>query len=72
MEAIKQHSLMLFVLVAFSFCISVEAGITSRYVRRVNDNVDMPMDSGAFYVPPGYNAPQQVMLSLLLCYFQLE
>lgn len=63
MEPINQHSLLVFVLVGFSFCISVEAGITSTYVRRVNDNVDMPMDSGAFYVPPGYNAPQQVHIT---------
>ncbi|KAA8536065.1 hypothetical protein F0562_028543 [Nyssa sinensis] len=38
-------------------------GITSAFVRRVEQSVDMPLDSDAFLVPPGYNAPQQVHIT---------
>ncbi|KAJ7569037.1 hypothetical protein O6H91_01G058800 [Diphasiastrum complanatum] len=39
------------------------AGITSKYIRRIEASGDMPLDSPHFYVPPGYNAPQQVHLT---------
>ncbi len=38
-------------------------GKTSTYVR-TDSNLDMPVDSPTFYVPPGYNSPQQVCFSL--------
>lgn len=39
-----------------------DGGITSNYVRKYNSNVDMPLNSDVFRVPPGYNAPHQVLL----------
>lgn len=36
-------------------------GITSNYVRTANLSLDMPLDADVFSVPPGYNAPQQVL-----------
>lgn len=39
------------------------AGITSDFVRNYNSNVDMPLNSDVFCVPPGYNAPQQVYIT---------
>lgn len=36
-------------------------GTTSSFVRKVEKTIDMPMDSDVFSVPPGYNAPQQVI-----------
>lgn len=39
-------------------------GKTSQFLRKVEKTVDMPLDSDVFAVPPGYNAPQQVSLSL--------
>lgn len=40
-------------------------GITSHFVRKEGEPVDMPFDSNVFQVPEGYNAPQQVVLFLL-------
>lgn len=37
------------------------AGVTSRYVRRLEESEDLPLDSPYFASPPGYNAPQQVL-----------
>ncbi|KAH6820319.1 purple acid phosphatase 10 [Perilla frutescens var. hirtella] len=34
-------------------------GVTSRFVRKLEESVDMPLHSDVFRVPPGYNAPQQ-------------
>ncbi|KAK4351926.1 hypothetical protein RND71_027444 [Anisodus tanguticus] len=47
-----------------------KAGITSDYVRNYNSNMDMPLNSDVFRVPPGYNynAPQQALLLSLLVY----
>lgn len=42
-----------------------EAGLTSCYVRKNGLSADMPLDSDVFQLPPGYNAPQQVILLLL-------
>lgn len=44
-------------------------GTTSNYTRTTfptYNNTDMPVDSEAFYVPPGKNTPQQVCFSLSL------
>ncbi|KAI3446155.1 hypothetical protein Pfo_002820 [Paulownia fortunei] len=38
-------------------------GITSSFVRKVEESVDMPLYSDVFRVPPGYNAPQQVHIT---------
>ncbi|KZV20159.1 Iron(III)-zinc(II) purple acid phosphatase precursor family protein [Dorcoceras hygrometricum] len=38
-----------------------EAGTTSSYARKNELSDDMPLDSDVFQVPPGYNAPQQVV-----------
>lgn len=35
-------------------------GVTSRYVRKAEPSVDMPL--AAFPPPPGFNAPEQVLL----------
>jgi len=37
-----------------------DAGVTSRYRRKLEATADMPLDADVFRVPPGYNAPQQV------------
>lgn len=44
-------------------------GISSDYVRNYNSNVDMPLNSDVFRVPPGYNTPQQVFLISILLSF---
>lgn len=62
MAPIKQF-LLVFILAGLIVCISAEDGVTSRYVRRLQASVDMPMDSDVFQVPPGYNAPQQVHIT---------
>ncbi|OAE26722.1 hypothetical protein AXG93_3310s1210 [Marchantia polymorpha subsp. ruderalis] len=36
------------------------AGTTSRYMRRLEEGVDLPENSTYFKIPKGYNAPQQV------------
>ncbi|KAL9684310.1 hypothetical protein QQ045_021745 [Rhodiola kirilowii] len=43
-----------------NFC---HAGVTSRFVRKLEESQDMPLDSDVFRVPPGYNAPQQVHIT---------
>lgn len=62
MAPIKQL-LLVFILAGLIVCMSAEDGVTSRYVRRLQASVDMPMDSDVFQVPPGYNAPQQVHIT---------
>lgn len=42
------------------FC---NGGRTSSFVRSANLSLDMPLDSDVFRVPPGYNAPQQVIFN---------
>lgn len=37
-------------------------GVTSRYVRKLKESQDMPLNSDVFRVPSGYNAPQQVLI----------
>ncbi|GJM95041.1 hypothetical protein PR202_ga11735 [Eleusine coracana subsp. coracana] len=43
---------------------SGDAGVTSAYRRKAEATVDMPMDADVFRVPAGYNAPQQVHITL--------
>ncbi|KAJ0077145.1 hypothetical protein Patl1_36516 [Pistacia atlantica] len=38
-------------------------GKTSSFVRKLEETVDMPLDSDVFQVPPGSNAPQQVHIT---------
>lgn len=40
------------------FCMG---GKTSDFLRNDYLSLDMPIDSDTFRVPPGYNAPQQVI-----------
>ncbi|CAI0437886.1 unnamed protein product [Linum tenue] len=56
-------------LVALFFVLSYLAivcngGHTSSFVRKVEKSVDMPLHSDVFQPPPGYNAPQQVHITL--------
>lgn len=37
------------------------AGKSTTFVRKVEKAVDMPLDSDVFRLPPGHNAPQQVL-----------
>eukprot|EP00250_Pteridium_aquilinum_P008868 c18272_g2_i1 orf=32-1561(+) len=39
------------------------AGETSSYIRKLSASQDMPINSGAFHVPEGFNAPQQVHIT---------
>lgn len=48
------------VLLNAAFC---DGGKTSTFVRKVEKAIDMPLDSDVFSVPPGFNSPQQVLLS---------
>lgn len=41
-----------------------DAGVTSAYRRKLEATADMPFDADVFRVPPGYNAPQQVHITL--------
>ncbi|KAL0689424.1 hypothetical protein Bca4012_089102 [Brassica carinata] len=45
-------------LVLNSLLLFCHGGRTSSYVRRLEETVDMPLDSDVFRVPPGFNAPQ--------------
>lgn len=40
------------------------AGITSAYRRKLEATADMPFDADVFRLPTGYNAPQQVHITL--------
>ncbi|OIW20804.1 hypothetical protein TanjilG_23185 [Lupinus angustifolius] len=47
-----------------SIVVLCNGGKTSTYVRNLIEKpVDMPLDSDAFAIPPGYNAPQQVHIT---------
>jgi hypothetical protein len=43
---------------------AADAGVTSAYRRKLEATADMPLDADVFRVPPGYNAPQQVHITL--------
>ncbi|CAH2051635.1 unnamed protein product [Thlaspi arvense] len=55
--------LIVLVFVLNSFVMFINGGITSKYVRRLEGTLDMPLDSDVFHIPPGYNAPQQVHIT---------
>ncbi|CAL4890661.1 unnamed protein product [Urochloa decumbens] len=44
--------------------LAADAGVTSEYRRKLEATVEMPLDADVFRVPPGYNAPQQVHITL--------
>uniref|UniRef100_A0A7N0ZS08 Purple acid phosphatase n=1 Tax=Kalanchoe fedtschenkoi TaxID=63787 RepID=A0A7N0ZS08_KALFE len=52
--------LLLVVITVADFC---DGGVTSRFVRKLQESRDMPLDSDVFRAPPGYNAPQQVHIT---------
>lgn len=41
-----------------------DGGVTSAYRRKLEATVEMPMDADVFRAPAGYNAPQQVHITL--------
>jgi hypothetical protein len=54
----------------FNAAVLCHGGISSTYRRSATElNIDMPVDSDTFYVPPGKNAPQQVFFSLSFLLF---
>ncbi|PSS29463.1 Purple acid phosphatase [Actinidia chinensis var. chinensis] len=55
--------LALFLGLALDGAVKCNGRITSSFTRKVEKSVDMPLDSDAFRVPPGYNAPQQVHIT---------
>uniref|UniRef100_A0A0E0BVP7 Purple acid phosphatase n=1 Tax=Oryza glumipatula TaxID=40148 RepID=A0A0E0BVP7_9ORYZ len=57
------HLLLLLLLAAATWTCA-GAGVTSEYRRKLEATVDMPLDADVFRVPPGYNAPQQVHITL--------
>lgn len=64
MDSQRKVSNLLVLVVCLNAVVSfAAAGVTSRYVRRLEATVDMPMDSDVFRVPEGYNAPQQVHIT---------
>ncbi|XP_078171245.1 purple acid phosphatase 2-like [Carex rostrata] len=59
------NSIFLIIIIASlaTFATRCEGGVTSKYRRRLEASVDMPLDSDVFRVPAGYNAPQQVHIT---------
>ncbi|KAL9270293.1 Purple acid phosphatase 2-like protein [Drosera capensis] len=51
------------ILILNSSVLVCHGGKTSRFSRRNDISVDMPLDSDVFRIPPGYNAPQQVHIT---------
>ena len=45
---------------------SCNGGISSIYARTNGISADMPLNSDVFALPPGYNAPQQVINTLII------
>lgn len=59
------ESIVIIAVVAFMVLKSVsyvDGGLTSSFVRQIENTIDMPLDSDVFSEPPGYNAPQQVCI----------
>ncbi|XP_066363239.1 purple acid phosphatase 2-like [Miscanthus floridulus] len=52
------------VLFAAVLLVAADAVVTSEYRRKLEATVEMPLDADVFRVPPGYNAPQQVHITL--------
>ncbi|KAL3699279.1 hypothetical protein R1sor_017301 [Riccia sorocarpa] len=64
MKTACEMSCTLLSIVLLLSCISLSnAGITSRYMRRLAASTDIPEDSPYFKVPEGFNAPQQVHIT---------
>lgn len=61
MMMVKLHSFLVLVLLTCSLW--GEGRVTSSYRRKLAPTADMPLDSLAFKVPKGYNAPQQVHIT---------
>lgn len=65
MGAVRWDFLLLLLLLVVGLISSAakfsNGGRTSSFVRSANLSLDMPLDSDVFRVPPGYNAPQQVI-----------
>ena len=61
------------VILVLSLAVVCHGGKTSTFVRKVEKTIDMPLNSDVFKVPPGYNAPQQVLMSpiLFFCFYFL-
>lgn len=55
------HAAILALVLGLSAAAVCNGGKTSAFVRKLEESVDMPVDSDVFQVPPGYNAPQQVL-----------
>lgn len=76
MGAVRWDFLLLLLLLVVGLISSAakfsNGGRTSSFVRSANLSLDMPLDSDVFRVPPGYNAPQQVIFKsffLILFYW---
>ena len=54
------------IILVLNMVVVCHGGKTSAFVRKVEKTVDMPLNSDVFQVPPGYNAPQQVLISNFL------
>ncbi|KAF7810843.1 Purple acid phosphatase [Senna tora] len=52
-----------FLLLILNAALLCNGGKTSSFFRKVENNVDMPLDSDVFAIPSGYNAPQQVHIT---------
>jgi hypothetical protein len=59
------------VILVLNVAVVCNGGMTSHFVRKVEKTLDMPLDSDVFQIPPGYNAPQQVLISPLVVRFLL-
>ncbi|GAB2291777.1 prolyl aminopeptidase [Dionaea muscipula] len=55
--------LALLVLMMINGAVMCHGGVTSRFVRRLEESQDMPFDADVFTLPPGRNAPQQVHIT---------
>lgn len=58
MAAISQFIALLLLALLLSVADVCNGGITSKYTRKPEASVDMPVE--AFPPPPGFNAPEQV------------
>uniref|UniRef100_A0ACD5TL11 Uncharacterized protein n=1 Tax=Avena sativa TaxID=4498 RepID=A0ACD5TL11_AVESA len=55
---------LLLLLLLLAAAAGASGGVTSGYRRKAEATADMPLDADVFRVPPGYNAPQQVHITL--------
>ncbi|KAF6171651.1 hypothetical protein GIB67_042166 [Kingdonia uniflora] len=61
---VSSFYILLCLILCASSVLVYNGGITSSFVIKIEPSVDIPFDSNVFRVPPGYNAPQQVCLSV--------